>query len=214
MVAAVSRATVTAQEARCAVCDDTGEASGDGMLDCRAPGCNAAITRAELNRRMSFALHMSPADRDWAVFQYAQKQVLAEGVLRDGVATDAKAMFESWAGEDGTYDLRPYKWTVISVGGVPYDGYRRPYQTDRTVYTYEGFAAGVAAARAVPQPAAAPSGDVEHGLYSELLRIQIAMEHMGDQLNNMDVVEEDDEKLVTPGFDALNRLLAITATKE
>lgn len=51
--------------------------------------------------------------------------------------------FEEWATKDGSYDLRPAKWKVISVSGVPYEGYVRPYLQDRTVYAYEGFVAAL-----------------------------------------------------------------------
>lgn len=54
-----------------------------------------------------------------------------------------KEAFEAWAKSNGQYDLRPAKWRVISVGGVPYDGYVRPYLQDRTIHTFEGFAAAM-----------------------------------------------------------------------
>lgn len=55
-----------------------------------------------------------------------------------------RAAFEAWATRDGTYDLRPAKVKMLSVGGVPYDGYARPYLQDRTVHAYEGFVAALA----------------------------------------------------------------------
>lgn len=61
------------------------------------------------------------------------------------IPTDlSKRLFEAWATKEGTYDLRPAKVKVLSVGGVPYDGYVRPYLQDRTVHTYRGFCAALA----------------------------------------------------------------------
>lgn len=59
-----------------------------------------------------------------------------------------KPAFEAWAAADGTYHLAPAKWRVVSIGGVPYDGYVRPYLQDRTVHTFQGFMAGFEAGRA------------------------------------------------------------------
>ena len=69
---------------------------------------------------------------------YTTPELVAQQV--EAVEQDDKSAFEAWA--KGEYDLRPYNWKVISVGGVPYDGYVRPYKTDRTVYAFEGFIAG------------------------------------------------------------------------
>ncbi|MGE5623108.1 MAG: DUF551 domain-containing protein [Bacillota bacterium] len=62
-------------------------------------------------------------------------------------ATDERAAFEAWATKEGTYDLRPAKWKVLSVQGQMYDGHVRPYLQDRTVHTYQGFVAGLTYAR-------------------------------------------------------------------
>lgn len=59
-----------------------------------------------------------------------------------------KPAFEAWAAAEGTYQLAPAKWRVVSVGGEPYYGYTRPYLQDRTVHTFQGFAAGFEAGRA------------------------------------------------------------------
>lgn len=69
---------------RCTICDDTGEVGQRGSLDCRS--CNAAETRMRLNAHMAFALHMPVADRDWAVFQYAQSLVRLPSTPEEAVA--------------------------------------------------------------------------------------------------------------------------------
>lgn len=63
---------------------------------------------------------------------------------------DTVAAFEAWAIKEGTYDLRLSKWKPISVAGEPYVGYVRRYLQDRTVYTYQGFVAGLKAAATLP----------------------------------------------------------------
>lgn len=44
---------------------------------------------------------------------------------------------------------------------------------------------------------------------ADLQAIDRAMQHMGDQINNMDAVEEGDLEIVSPGFEAIARLLAV-----
>jgi len=39
---------------------------------------------------------------------------------------------------------------------------------------------------------------------ADLQAINVAMQHMGDQLNNIDAVEREDEVICTPGFVAIN----------
>jgi len=82
------RSNVTATEARCAVCLDTGSKSQqiDGYLDCTH--CDAT------DKRIALRLHLSQftawPDQDttaWAAYLFAQRQAaqgVAEGVLRDG----------------------------------------------------------------------------------------------------------------------------------
>lgn len=70
-----ARSDVTPLEARCKVCGDTGEKNGDGQLDCTA--CDVADKRLALNAYMQSVCNLVGSDRDWAVYQYAQKQVSA-----------------------------------------------------------------------------------------------------------------------------------------
>lgn len=56
--------------------------------------------------------------------------------------------FAAWATQEGTYDLRPAKWRMLSIGGVPYDGYVRPFLQDRTVYAFEGYVGRLREAKA------------------------------------------------------------------
>lgn len=61
------------------------------------------------------------------------------------ITKDNRIAFEAWAVKENTYDLSPAKWQIKSFRGVPWDGYQRPYRQERTVYTYEGFCAGLQA---------------------------------------------------------------------
>lgn len=150
--------TASPLEARCSVCLDTANKSQqiDGFLDCTA--CDAAQKRLELRNYLGgLSPFMDGEQRAWAAYLFAQRQAATVAAQPVEVAEqDDKAAFEAWA--KGDYDLRPYNWKVISVSGVPYDGYVRPYKTDRTVYAYEGFIAGRKCT--APQPAAQPSDDV------------------------------------------------------
>lgn len=86
------------------------------------------------------------ADARIAIAEY-QGQAIAQPVATQGerdALNDSRAAFEAWATRDGTYDLRPAKVKMLSVGGVPYDGYARPYLQDRTMHAYEGFVAALA----------------------------------------------------------------------
>ena len=56
-------------------------------------------------------------------------------------------------------------------------------------------------------PAVAP----EQSVYVPIATLELindAMNHMGDQLNEMDVVEEEDEAIVAPAFDAIRALIS------
>jgi len=83
-----------------------------------------------------------------------EAHALAAPALAQQASSDHKAAFEAWAAKDGTYDLRPAKVKVLSVGGVPYDGYVRPYLQDRTVYTYQGYLAAMTGRSMHDAPAA------------------------------------------------------------
>ncbi len=69
---------------------------------------------------------------------------------RPPAVVDERAAFEVWAKKDGTYDLRPAKWRPVSHGGVPHNGYIKPYENDRTRHAFEGFCAAISAVATAP----------------------------------------------------------------
>ena len=113
---------------------------------------------------------------DWEEIEEAREianAALAAPSPAQQASSDHKAAFEAWAAKDGTYDLRPAKVKVLSVGGVPYDGYVRPYLQDRTVYTYQGYLAAMTGRSMHDAPAAQqqakPTGlqATAHDLYTD-----------------------------------------------
>ena len=68
----------------CECCNNTGEARGDGYLDCGARGCTAARDRAELNEFVSGLRGLTIYETWWAIHQRAV--AITEKACEDRIA--------------------------------------------------------------------------------------------------------------------------------
>jgi hypothetical protein len=107
----------------CTICHGTGEASGDGNLDCTA--CSAASDRAALNAYVKSLGPVAKEDLLWLVHQRAvsqvqqaaPKQALTDAQIKTTITAAVRAGKVSWLGyekdDDGFYTipvLSPYHY--------------------------------------------------------------------------------------------------------
>lgn len=90
----------------------------------------------------------------------------------------------------------------IEVGGEGWDFEDFKSWKTFTVEHMEDYA------RAAVSAATKPTADLIPVPRAVLEKISDAMNHMGDQLNEIDAVEEEDEAICTPAFEAVQSLLA------
>lgn len=65
--------------AACPICHGSGETRSNGILDCTAPGCNAAVERTELNETID--RHQPEYDLIWAAYLHGKAAALEEAAL-------------------------------------------------------------------------------------------------------------------------------------